>query len=102
MPPAAEKHTARLRLESLEDRSVPSAPGTLDPTFGSGGLVTTDLGSTSDRVRAIGQDAAGRLVAVGDSVVKQTRGFAVARYTASGALDTTFGTKGVTRTAVGS
>src|SRR5438105_749409 len=37
------RRRARLALEALEDRSLPSA-GALDPTFGTGGLVTTNLG----------------------------------------------------------
>src|SRR5436190_20248467 len=40
--PAARRVSSRPRLELLEDRCVPSAAGTLDPTFGNGaGYVLT-------------------------------------------------------------
>ena len=41
-----QPHRTILRLEALEDRCVPSA-GVLDPTFGSGGTVTTRFGGNN-------------------------------------------------------
>jgi uncharacterized delta-60 repeat protein len=84
----------------LEDRLVPSA-GALDPTFGTGGVVTTDLGSNADRVAAVVGQADGKLVAAG--VMQDTNGaseFALARYQANGALDPAFGSGGVVKTSV--
>ena len=43
--PSARRSPLRLRLEPLEDRLTPSG-GLLDPTFGSGGVVTSSFAST--------------------------------------------------------
>src|SRR5262249_54756747 len=56
-PSRRRKHTparrARPVLEQLEDRLAPSA-GQLDPTFGQGGLVTTNIGGpTSTSAQAV-------------------------------------------------
>ena len=80
----------RLHLEPLEDRSVPSA-GMLDPTFGTGGLVRTDLGTTYDRAfDMVIQPTDGKIVTVGDTYNPSSTGqdFAVVRHLANGTLDT--------------
>src|SRR5947209_9542949 len=62
---------SRPRLEVLEDRRLLSG-GVLDPTFGSGGLVTTTLGADS-RAYAVatypnqGTANDGKVVAAGDA-----------------------------------
>jgi uncharacterized delta-60 repeat protein len=82
------------RLELLEDRCLLSA-GQLDPTFGNGGLVTTDVpGATNDYAADITvTQPDGKIVVVGTISVVNT-GLAVARYNADGSLDTTFGSGG--------
>src|SRR6185503_7285539 len=67
--------------------------GNLDPTFGTGGKVTTDLGG-SDQAQGLTIDAAGRVVAVGPT----SNDFGVARYTVDGTLDATFGVGGIVKT----
>jgi uncharacterized delta-60 repeat protein len=65
--------------------------GTLDPTFGSGGKVTTDLsGGLADGIRAIAALPGGTLLAAGAASVNM----GLARYSADGALDRSFGTGG--------
>jgi uncharacterized delta-60 repeat protein len=65
-----------------------AAPGDLDPTFGTGGLVTDTFGgSASNYGGAATVDSAGRIITAGES----GGDFAVARYTAAGALDPSFG-----------
>src|SRR5258708_17360911 len=72
--------------------------GSLDATFGSGGFVTTDLGSSQDSVSAIGI-LYGQIVVAGQTVSAGTSyDFAVARYFMNGTLDTSFGTGGYTVT----
>jgi uncharacterized delta-60 repeat protein len=71
--------------------------GALDPTFGAGGLVTTDFGS-SEQASAATVDGAGRIVVAGFS----GDDFAIARYTPEGTLDPTFGTNGTVKTDLGS
>ncbi|MDT4897393.1 MAG: hypothetical protein QOH25_2470 [Acidobacteriota bacterium] len=76
-----------------------NANGTLDTTgFGSGGLVTTDFGTTHDTAFAVAIQSNGKIVVAG------TNGsdFILARYNADGSLDTTgFGTGGKVTTDFG-
>jgi uncharacterized delta-60 repeat protein len=80
----------------LEGRALLSGAGSLDPTFGSGGIVTTALGSGNSTAYAVTiQPGDAKIVAAGD--VETSGGtdyFAVARYTTAGALDSTFGNGG--------
>jgi uncharacterized delta-60 repeat protein len=71
--------------------------GTLDPTFGTAGIVTTDVaGSFDDAEALILQD--GKLIAGGTSFTGTTSDFALARYRPNGTLDPTFGTGGTVTT----
>jgi uncharacterized delta-60 repeat protein len=76
--------------------------GTLDPTFGNGGVVRTDLGGTPDVVTAVTVDAAGRVVVAGRTGELHFEDVALVRYRPDGSLDPTFGTGGVVRTDFGS
>ncbi|WP_030689151.1 DUF11 domain-containing protein [Streptomyces globisporus] len=66
-----------------------AAPGDLDPTFGPDGRVTTPITGSAEG-NDIARQADGKLVVVGASEA----GFALARYSTSGALDPTFGGDG--------
>ncbi len=84
----------RLPLEKLEDRCLLTA-GVLDSTFGIGGLVVTDLGSTSDRAFDVVIQSDGKVVTAGDTIRSGTgQDFALVRYNSNGALDTSFGANG--------
>lgn len=74
------------------------ADGSLDPGFGTGGLVTTDFGG-DDFARALVLQDDGKLVAAGGSF--DGSDFALARYEADGSLDPTFGTGGLVTTDFG-
>jgi uncharacterized delta-60 repeat protein len=63
--------------------------GGLDPTFGVGGLVITDIG-TEDQGWAVSLQEDGRIVAAGMTGVDETRDFALARYNTDGSLDQSF------------
>src|SRR5947199_1845 len=65
--------------------------GSLDSTFGTGGKVTTPVGSAGDYVNALVFQSDGKLVAAGNTEAS-TRDVVVVRYNATGTLDTTFGT----------
>jgi uncharacterized delta-60 repeat protein len=71
--------------------------GALDTTFDSDGIVTTDFGST-DQIWSVAIQSDGMIIAVGSS----NDNFALARYTTTGALDTTFDTDGKVTTDFGS
>jgi hypothetical protein len=55
--------------------------------MGQGGFVFTDMGGAADTVRSVAVQPDGKIVAMGDNGAD----FAVARYTSSGELDTSFG-----------
>jgi uncharacterized delta-60 repeat protein len=80
-----------------------NANGTLDTTFGIGGMVQTIFLGFGGAVTSVKIDSKGNIVAagfIGTSFSEQNPylDFAVARYTTSGALDSSFGSQGkVTR-----
>jgi uncharacterized delta-60 repeat protein len=76
--------------------------GSLDPTFGSGGKVTTAIGPGNDRACALALHPDGKLVAAGHSANGSQTVFALARYHPDGSLDTTFNGTGKVTTAIGS
>jgi uncharacterized delta-60 repeat protein len=77
--------------------------GSLDPTFGTGGLVTIDFGA-SDQATALILQADGKLVAAGFTQVSATFAteWALVRLNPDGSLDTTFGAGGKVTTDFGS
>jgi uncharacterized delta-60 repeat protein len=70
--------------------------GTLDPSFGSGGKVTTSFGARASAAAAVLQPD-GSIVVLGGSSGR----FALARYLPSGALDASFGSGGKVTTSFG-
>jgi len=82
------------RVGSSDDfaivRYLPS--GIVDTTFGTQGKTTTDFFGQRDRAFAVAIQPDGRIVVVGDAIAPSgSSDFAVARYDADGALDTSFG-----------
>ncbi len=75
-----------------------NADGTRDQGFGSGGIVTTDLGTRSDDARALVIQPDGRIVVAGSA----GEDIGLARYTSTGTLDATFGQGGTAVTDFGS
>jgi uncharacterized delta-60 repeat protein len=97
--PATPRLTFRPRLEGLEDRLTPSSGGLLDPTFGSGGAVLNDLGSTASKgLDAVTIQPDGKFLAVGFVGGGSASDFAAIRYNANGTLDAGFGSGGLTTT----
>jgi len=81
--------------------SAVAALGDLDTSFSTDGIVTTDIGGSTDYGRGVAVDSAGRVIVAGYSDNGSTYDFAVVRYTSAGVLDTTFGTGGKVTTAIG-
>ncbi|HEX4245428.1 MAG TPA: hypothetical protein VHY77_07680, partial [Acidimicrobiales bacterium] len=79
-----------------------ASPGALDPSFGTGGLVTTTMSAGgTDVVNAVATQSDGKIVAVGyDQPLGGVQRFAVARYNTNGTLDSSFGTGGTVTTAI--
>ena len=75
-----------------------NADGSLDGSFGNGGIVTTVIGPGSE-IWAMSIDAADRIVAAGNS--GGGANFALARYNSNGSLDTSFDGDGIVTTSFG-
>jgi uncharacterized delta-60 repeat protein len=66
--------------------------GSLDSTFGTGGIVITSFTGNGTKGRGIAIDSNDKIVVVG--ITGTNSNFAIARYGTDGALDATFGTGG--------
>src|SRR5438105_4601308 len=82
--------------------SAYAAPGDLDPTFGSGGKVSTAIGSGHDGANAMVLQPDGKIVACGPTQSGANYLFGLARYDSNGSLDASFGSGGKVTTAIGS
>src|SRR5437016_10844433 len=78
-----------------------AAAGDLDPTFGIGGMVMTELKRRSGLADGVAIQSDGKLVVVGQTYKNNDysdEDFAVTRYNTDGTLDNTFGRGGKVRT----
>ena len=86
---------------------VAANPGDLDPSFGTGGIVTTTFFGTasgqSANAHAVALQGDGKIVAAGQTAsdLSLEPTFALARYNPDGSLDATFGTGGTATTTFG-
>jgi uncharacterized delta-60 repeat protein len=98
--PIRRPRLRRISLEALEDRCLLSGPGSLDSTFGSGGIVTTSLGArSSDYAFGVVVQSDGKIVAAGGSETSSgERYLDVVRYNPNGTLDVSFGSGGIVQT----
>ncbi|MBM3934624.1 MAG: hypothetical protein FJ319_10040 [SAR202 cluster bacterium] len=78
-----------------------NSDGSLDGTFGSGGMVTTDFGTALDNAYEMAVQTDGKIVLAGHAGDFPTADFAVARYLPDGALDTSFDGDGKVTTNLG-
>jgi uncharacterized delta-60 repeat protein len=72
-----------------------NANGSLDRSFGKGGRVVTKVGEGDSYAAAIVVQSDGKLVVAGRAYVKPDGVFALARYSADGKLDPSFGRGGI-------
>lgn len=72
-----------------------TSSGSLDSTFGSNGIVVTDLYGGYDQATKVALQSDGKIVAVG-LTLRTNEDYAVARYNSDGTLDSLFGTGGKT------
>jgi len=78
-----------------------NSDGSVDPTFGNGGTVTTNINNDNDRAYALARQSDGKIVAAGKRGIQfypseQRKGnVALARYNPDGSLDATFGNGGI-------
>ncbi|MBK7233776.1 MAG: T9SS type A sorting domain-containing protein [Saprospiraceae bacterium] len=77
--------------------------GVLDPTFGTGGTISTVFGCAYQNDYSIALQSDGKILLGGYSTLNRVNSdFAVARYTSDGKLDHTFGIGGMMHTPIGS
>src|SRR5437879_6580226 len=91
---------AAIMLTWLISSQVAEA-GDLDPTFGTAGMVTTDINLSTDIAQAVAVQADGKLVVVGQTYKHNDfsgEDFVVTRYNTDGTLDNSFGSGGRVRT----
>ncbi|MEY2490169.1 MAG: hypothetical protein QOC70_2111, partial [Verrucomicrobiota bacterium] len=78
-----------------------NSDGSLDTTFGQGGLVKTNINNDDDRAYALARQSDGKIVAAGKRGIhfyptEQRKGnVALVRYNPDGSLDATFGNGGI-------
>ena len=101
-PPATMKSKAQADFNVGGNRKMdganltpftPLPPGSLDPTFGIGGKVTTPILS-NDVALAVAIQSDGKIVTAGYSENGTSQEMAIVRYNANGTLDTAFGGNG--------
>ncbi|MCB8920828.1 MAG: hypothetical protein H6662_04515 [Ardenticatenaceae bacterium] len=73
--------------------------GSLDPTFGGSGIVTTTL-SAVDYGRELALQSDGKIIVSGSSEVNGNKDFALVRYNSDGSLDSSFDGDGVVITSI--
>src|ERR1044071_7201284 len=86
---------------SVSVQKAQAAAGDLDPTFGTGGTVMTDINRSTDIANAVAVQGDGKLIVVGETYKNNdfsTEDFVVTRYNTDGTLDNTFGIRGRVRT----
>lgn len=71
-----------------------TSSGALDSTFGSGGIVITDIDSAFDECAALKIQSDGKIVVGGRTAVGNITAFVFVRYNSDGTLDPTFGSAG--------
>lgn len=75
--------------------------GALDTAFGANGRVATNFANGFDSISALALQTDGKIIAVGRADLNSSSvNFGMARYTASGALDTAFGSGGKVSTVI--
>jgi uncharacterized delta-60 repeat protein len=75
--------------------------GTMDQEFGVGGVIITDFGGGPDSAQAVVIQKNGAIVVVGNAqAIARDNDFGVARYTAEGQLDPSFGGDGMVTTSI--
>jgi uncharacterized delta-60 repeat protein len=85
----------------ISSQMAQAAAGDLDPTFGTGGMVTTDINRSTDIANAVAVQSDGKLIVVGQTYKNNDfsgEDFVVTRYNTDGTLDNTFGRSGKVRT----
>jgi uncharacterized delta-60 repeat protein len=80
---------------------VHAQPGSLDLSFDTDGIVTTDIGGQNDEGNAIAIQSDGKILVAGKTFIGSSYDFTLARYNTDGSLDNSFDLDGKAITDVG-
>ena len=86
---------------AAKPRHPATGAGDLDPSFGTGGIVTTTVSSSNDAAGGVVIQSDGKVVVAGYGA-QLLSDFVVIRYTADGSLDPSFGGTGIVATSLSS
>lgn len=75
-----------------------NSDGTLDDSFGTGGIVTTEITRNTDVAFSVAIQPNGKIIAAGVSIDRNSFDFALIRYNNDGTLDDSFGSGGIVTT----
>ncbi len=112
-PPSDEPGSSSLQIsaigavkksypETMDEPCFSSETGSLDPSFGTNGKVTTQVVPRWDEARSVAIQSDGKIVAAGHAYFDDLTAadFAIVRYNPDGSLDTSFGSSGVVVTPI--
>ena len=74
-----------------------NSDGTLDNSFGNGGVVSTHTGDLGGEILSLTIQSDGKIIAVGHSSDVEAHTITLARYLTDGSLDNSFGDNGITK-----
>ncbi len=86
---------------SIAATTVNAQSGSLDNTFDTDGIVTTNFGASAENGRAMAIQSNGKIVVAGAGFNGTSTYFTLARYNSNGSLDITFDSDGMVTTNVG-
>ena len=91
-------------LTTLDDYAMArfNADGTPDNTFGTGGLVTTDINGEWDNAYAMAIQNDGKILLAGEAYMGGKRNVGIVRYNPDGSCDCSFGSGGFAILSIGS
>ncbi|HOY32430.1 MAG TPA: T9SS type A sorting domain-containing protein [Bacteroidales bacterium] len=72
--------------------------GTLDNSFGTNGVVVTQISISDDRATSLKIQSNGKIIVAGYATYNSKKDFVVVRYNTDGTLDNSFGVNGIVRT----
>ncbi len=79
-----------------------NSDGTRDNTFGNSGVVITDLGSTQESCYSLAIQPDGKIITGGHIIQNNKTDALLIRYNTQGAIDSSFGTNGISTISLGS
>jgi uncharacterized delta-60 repeat protein len=87
----------KIKNDFDETKLTQPPPGTIDSTFGQGGIVQTVIGNDDTYLEDLAVQPDGKIIAAGyyDNIVLGNQDYCLSRYNTDGTLDNTFGVNGI-------